>query len=188
MVVGGVVAVVAIGVWLSTRSPSGAPEAAREPSDAGIVWREPSEIRSPEAPPEGLDGLARAVDSLTDDSPTEPAAEATGNEGAGGSPRLEGAARDPATATSGQTPPARPALSPEQEAARARATYIRNVQSLEIANRLLLSIVPEIETARAAGDTSRVDWLERTADRLRTRRGNLQRALDEAGEPPPPPE
>ncbi|MBX3246993.1 MAG: hypothetical protein KF901_07420 [Myxococcales bacterium] len=186
----GVLALVAVGVWLVLRpSDDAPPPAASVPEDAGLVWREPALEEGEGAAgevPTGLDELAREVEALAGSPSGAPEAseqadpEIPGREGAAVDQAVGGPVR--------AAPPPRLVLTPEQEAARARGVYLRNVQSLDIANRLLLSIVPEIEVAREAGDAARVQWLERTADRLRTRRDNLQQALEEAGEPPPPPE
>ncbi len=74
---------------------------------------------------------------------------------------------------------------PRERERRAEAARNRNWRSLDLVNSLIIGITEGIETARAEGNTERVESLEATKVRLEARRDALQTALGDAPRPEP---
>ena len=74
---------------------------------------------------------------------------------------------------------------PRERERRAEASRNRNWRSLDMVNGLIIGITEGIETARAEGNTERVETLEATKVRLEARRDALQAALGDTPRPEP---
>lgn len=74
---------------------------------------------------------------------------------------------------------------PRERERREEAARNRNWRSLDLVNGLIIGITEGIETARAEGNTERVESLVATKGRLEARRDALQAALGDAPRPEP---
>lgn len=62
------------------------------------------------------------------------------------------------------------------------ATLNRRRQQLDLVQRLLDQVLPEIEAAQQSGDDERAEWLEETRGRLETRRDSIVESIVEMAE------
>ena len=74
------------------------------------------------------------------------------------------------------------ASDPAVTARRMLATLHRRQQQLELVQRLLDQVLPQIESAQQAGNDERAAWLDQTRGRLETRRNAIVESIVEMGE------